>query len=271
MKTRKILLTLTLVASILMADCASTQAKKGRENELNPQYQYEKAVVSWNYGLTDEALKYLDRSLSLDSSHYDSWNLLGLVQFNKENYSEAEAAYLKCVAIRPEDSETHNNLGFVYQKMGFPERAEEKYLKAYEIDGNANASFNLAKLYFSQDKLEQALDYARKSTQKNKRSAPAFNLQGVILNKMERTSEAIASFQTAVELNPKDMVTRVNLGVALINNHEFESARKLFENILPQVQDQALKDKINEYLELIKQRIPSAQPLCREFQINVGF
>lgn len=257
MKTRKTLLPLTLVVSIFLAYCASTQAKKARENELNPQYQYEKAVVAWNYGLADEAVKYLDRALALNPGHYDSWNLLGLVHFKKENYNEAEAAYLKCVDLRPEDSEALNNLGFVYQKKGFPDKAEEKYMKAYAIDGNANASFNLAKLYFTQDKLEQALDYAQKSTQKNDRSAPAFNLQGVILNKIGRSSEAIASFQTAVKLNPKDMVTRVNLGVALINNREFESARKLFENILPHVQDQALKDKINEYLELIKERIMS--------------
>jgi len=98
------------------------------------------------------------------------------------------------------------------------------------------------------------LDYVQKSIQKDTRSSTAFNLRGVILNQLGQYSEAIESFQNALRLVQNDIITSVNLSVAYINNKEFDKARLLLEKILPLVQDQMLKDKINEYLEIIKKR-----------------
>jgi hypothetical protein len=44
----------------------------------------------------------------------------------------------------------------------------------------------------------------------------------------------------------------INLGIAYINIKEPAKARELFETLLPKVQDEELKAKINEYLKLIK-------------------
>jgi hypothetical protein len=44
----------------------------------------------------------------------------------------------------------------------------------------------------------------------------------------------------------------INLGIAYINIKEPAKARELLEKVLPKVQDEALKAKINEYLKLIK-------------------
>jgi Flp pilus assembly protein TadD len=73
---------------------------------------------------------------------------------------------------------------------------------------------------------------------------------------MERFSEAIEAFDRAIQISPKDIVTRMNLGIALVNSGNYDRARKVFEYILPYVQDQVLKDRINQYLELIKNRHP---------------
>lgn len=252
MKLERILLLLAI--SLSLAFCASSQTKTARKNEKDPQYQYEKAVVAMNYGLVDEAIKYLEQAISLDPTHYESYNLLGLAYFKRKNFNEAASAYQKCLELRPDLSEVHNNLGFVYQEMNFLDKAEEEYKKAYSIDSNFKASFNLAKIYFGQDKLELALDYVQKSIQKNSRSLTAYNLQGVILNKIGRYPEAIESFQNALKIAPDDIITSINLGIAYINNRDFDMARKLFEKILPLVQDQTLKDKINEYLKIIKEK-----------------
>lgn len=252
MKLERIFLLSAL--SLILAFCASSQNKKARENEKSAQYQYEKAIVAMKYGLVDEGIKYLNQALSLNPDHYQSYDLLGLAYFKKQNLTEAASAYQKFLELQPDVSEVHNKLGFVYKEMGFLDKAEEEYKKAYSIDGNYEASFNLAKLYLEQNKLELALDYAQNSIQKNTRSSIAYNLQGVILNKMARYPEAIRSFQSALSIVPDDVVTNVNLGIAYINNKEFDKARLLLEKILPLVKDQTLKDKINEYLNLIKER-----------------
>ncbi|UCC39739.1 MAG: tetratricopeptide repeat protein [Candidatus Aminicenantes bacterium] len=256
MKFEKILI--LLATSLFLTFCATSQSKvesKKVERENDPQYQYEKAIVAMNYGLVDEAIKYLNEALALDPTHYESYKLLGIAHFKKKNLLEAASAYKKCLELNPDLSEVHNDLGFIYQELDFLDKAEEEYKKAYAMDSNHNASFNLAKLYLGQDKLELALDYVQKSIQKNARASAVYNLQGVILNKMGRLLEAIMSFQSALKISPNEIIIRINLGIAYINNREFEKARILFENVLPHVKDQSLKDKINEYLKLIKDRV----------------
>lgn len=252
MKPEKILLLLAI--SLNLVFCASSQGKIARENEKDPQYQYKKAIIAMKYGLVEQAIEYLNQALSLDPNHYQSYNLLGLAHSKKQNFTEAASAYQKCLEIQPGFSEAHNNLGYVYREMGLTDKVEEEYKKAYSIDSNYNASYNLAELYFKQNKLELALDYVQKSIQKDTRSSTAFNLRGVILNQLGQYSEAIESFQNALRLVQNDIITSVNLSVAYINNKEFDKARLLLEKILPLVQDQMLKDKINEYLEIIKKR-----------------
>jgi len=71
---------------------------------------------------------------------------------------------------------------------------------------------------------------------------------------MGRYPEAIQSFQNALRIAPNDTITSVNLAIAYINNKDFDLARKLLEKTLPLVQEQTLKDKIKEYLKLIKEK-----------------
>jgi len=252
MKSEKTLL--LLAVSLIMAFCTTTQTKIERENDNNPQYQYEKAVIAMKYELVDEAIKYLNQAISLDPNHYQSYSLLGLAHFKKRNLFQAASAYEKCLELQPDMSEVRNSLGFIYQELDVLDKAEEEYKKAYSIDSNHNASFNLAKLYFGQNKLELALDYVQKSIQKNSRASNAYNLQGVILNKTGRPAEAIKSFQNAIRISPNDIIIRINLGIAYINNKEFDKARTLLEKTLPHIKDQSLKDKVSEYLKIIKER-----------------
>jgi len=247
---RKAVAGLALILSI--AACASTSKKAIKDQEKDPKYQYEKAVISFRYGLENEALKYLDLALSLDPAHGPSLLLLGNIQYKKENYGEAATAFQKYLELRPNDAEARASLGLAYSQLGMPDKTEAEYLKSLAIDGNANAAFGLAKLSYDQNKLEAALEYVRKALQKNGKSPAYYNLQGVILNQMHRYAEALPSFQAALQYAPDDVYVIINLGIAYINIKEFAKARELLEKVLPKVQDEALKAKVNEYLKLIK-------------------
>jgi len=239
--------------TLALAFCASTSKKPAADNEKNPQYQYEKAVVALRYNLPDQAIEYLNQSLTLNPNFAPALELLGYTHFQKKNYGDAAAAYQRFLELQPNNSKARVSLGVVYEELGKTDLAEEEYKKADAIDANPDAGFSLAKLYFGQSKLEPALEYVAKSLAKNSRSVVALNLQGVILNQMGKYAEALASFQNAVQVAPNDISLSVNLGIAYINNKEFARARELFEKILPKVEDPVLKDKINEYLKLIKE------------------
>jgi Flp pilus assembly protein TadD len=240
---------------LALAGCASTQKKVVKDPERDPQNQYEKAVISVRYGLEDEALKYLNLALSLDPAHAPSLLLLGNVQFKKGNYGAAADAFQKYMALRPNDSEAHTSLGLTYGQLGMADKSESEYLAALAIDGNPSAGFGLAKLYYEQNKLEPALEYIGRSIEKNPKSAAYYNLQGVILNQMHRYADALPSFETALLYAPDDVYVTVNLGIAYINIKEPAKARELFEKILPKVEEESLKAKINEYLKLIKENL----------------
>jgi Tfp pilus assembly protein PilF len=250
MKSKMILL--VLVLSLILACCA-TQTKKIQKKENDAKYEYEKAVLSMNYGLVDEAIKYLNSALSLNPKHHLSYYLLGLAYVKKQNLAEAEAAIQKCLELKPDFSEAHISLGKIYEDTGKLDKAEDEYKKAYAIGQNYSASFHLAVLYYGQGKLEQALEYVQKAIQKDSRSIQAYNLQGVILNKLGRFPEAIQSFQNGLKIDANYAVASINLAIAYINNKNFDKARELLEKTLPTVQDQKLKEKIQQYLEKIKE------------------
>ncbi|MGB7294803.1 MAG: tetratricopeptide repeat protein [Candidatus Aminicenantales bacterium] len=243
---------LLLAAGLILSFCTSTQKKPSLNPDKDPQYQYEKAVISVRYGLEGEALKYLNEALAFDPAHAPSLKLLGTVQFKKNNFQEAAAALERYLALQPDDSEAHTSLGITYDKLGQAARAESEYQRAIALDGNPEAGFGLAKLYYDQNKLEAALEIIHGAIQKNPRSAAYYNLQGVILNQMGRYGEALTSFQNALRNAPDDIYLMVNLGIAYINNRQPDKARELLEKALPSVQDEGLKAKINEYLKLIK-------------------
>jgi tetratricopeptide (TPR) repeat protein len=243
---------LILILSVFTVSCASSQARIEKKRAKDLQDQYELALVAMKYSMPDEAIRYLNNAISIDSSHQPSYFLLGLAQSQKKNYKEAAAAFEKSLELKPDDAEARIRLGDVYRQMGFSEKAEEEYKKAFARDESSVAGFNLAMLSYEQDKLDQALEYVQLLIQKGSPSIDMYNLQGVIFNKQRRYPEAIESFQSALKIDPNHAVAAINLAVAYINNNELNKARELLSRILPFVQDQELKDKILEFLKKIK-------------------
>ena len=256
--SKKLLALILLIG--LVAVAAPAQKKKSKAPSKGAQYEYEKAVISMKYGLEDESVKYLNLAIALDPKHADSYKLLGVIQFRKKNSAEAVAAFEKYLELKPADSEALTNIGLAYDSLGRADKAEEEYKKAVAIDGNANACFGLGKLYLEQKKLPEAQDYAQRAVAGNAKSAAALNLLGVVLNQMRKYPEAAANFENALRLTPDDLNLSINLGVAYINSQEFAKARKIYEKVLPKIEDPALKEKIQGYLKLIDERSEPSAP-----------
>jgi tetratricopeptide (TPR) repeat protein len=236
-----------------LACCAATTKEKSVDNETNPEYQLKKATVAMNYGLPDQAVQYAKKALEQDPDNAKALNILGLAYLKLEDFPAAAGVLEKCISINPEFTDAHLNLGSIYERMNQVDKAVDAFRRAYELGGAENTAISLAQLLFNQQKLEEALKYINKASEKTQ-TVVVFNLMGVILNKMERYSEAIKAFDRAIKISPKDIVTRMNLGIALVNVGKYDRARKVFEYVLPFVQDQVLKDRINQYLEMIKNR-----------------
>ena len=234
-----------------LVSCASTQAKKARDNEMDPQYQYDKAVIAFRYGLPERAVEFIDAALALDPAHIQSLNLLGYIRSQAGDYSKAVEALEKCLAIKPDLVEALNRLGSAYQAMNDNTRAEAVFLRSYTVDSNAFAAFSLARIYLAAKKLPEALDAIDKAAAKSPRESGVHNLRGVILNQLERYDEAVKSLETAVALAPEDVGANVNLGIALMNRGENARAKDILEKVYPDIKDLSLKEKVAEYIKAV--------------------
>jgi tetratricopeptide (TPR) repeat protein len=248
---------LALAAVLALGGCASPGGKGGPKdqarNENDPQYQCDKGMIALKYGLTDEAIRYGNLALELDPNHFNSYNLLGSAYYTRGDFERSVEAYEKAAALKPDVAEVHRNLGLAYVETEQLEKAEAAFRKAFEMSGDAEAVFYLARTAYHRQDYEAALEWALQAIQKDGKKAGFYNLKGTILNQMGRYLEAAGSFQAGLVLDPKDVNLRINLGVAYINNQEPEKALAVLEKVLPDIQDAGLKVRVEKIIQSIKQ------------------
>jgi len=251
----KMKIVLVMLACLGLAFCASSQVKLARSQEKDPEYQYKLGTIYLNGNSVDEAVKYLNKSLSLNPRHFLAWNALGLARSMKGNFQEAASAFQKGLEINPQFTEARNNLGMIYRELRFVDKAEQEFKKAVE-DANYPSRelpyYNLADLYYSMGRIDEAYENVQRAIQIKNRFAMAQNLKGLILEKKGDLAEAVGAYEQAVKLVPNEASFGFNLGAAYFKNNEFEKARELLERISPLIKDQETKDKIKEYLDIIK-------------------
>jgi Tfp pilus assembly protein PilF len=253
--------TILFVLLVCFVGCASSQKKAVEAQAKDPKYQYSLGVFYLNSGNADEAIKYLNRSITLDPRYYLAYNALGMATSMKGNLESAIKDYQRCLEIAPEFSEARNNLGSVYQELGFIDKAEAEFLKVIGDRTYATKelpNYNLARLNFTRGDYDSALAYVDTAIRLNARFAMAHNLRGLIVEKQGKLVDAIESFKQAVKIVPADVNFSYNLGEAYYKNSEWGKATGIFQTILPQLADPRLKDQVNAYLKEISKKTGAA-------------
>jgi tetratricopeptide (TPR) repeat protein len=251
----KTMAVLTICASL--AFCASAQTKVERARAKDPKYQYNLGNFFLNQNNVDEAIKYYVKALSLDTRFYLAYNALGLAHSMKGRLDEAAKSYLSCLGINPQFTEARNNLGTVYQEMNQLDKAEAAFKTALQDLAYQNRElpyFNLARLYVLLNRLDEAFENVNKALQIRPRLAMALNLRGLILEKRNNLSEALASYEQAAKIVPDDVLFSYNLAVAYFKNADYAKAKEIFLRIQGKISDAETKDTITRYLRLIGDR-----------------
>lgn len=244
-----------LFITLSMIFCASSEKRLAKKRDTDPQYQYNVGLVYLQNGKYDEAIRYFQKSLSLRTNFDLALNAMGLAFFMKGEFQQAVTYFEKCIQVNPGFTEARNYLGSVYQELGMLNNAEQEYRKAIEDETYKSRElpyYNLARLYYAQGKDEEALELVEKSIAINNRMIMSLNLRGVILERLARINEAIASYSVALQIAPDDINLNYNLAVAYFKSDRRAEAKSLFEKILLQITDTEMKTKVEEYLKLLK-------------------
>jgi Tfp pilus assembly protein PilF len=252
-------LTVAMLGSALLVSCASVP-KGQKNNEKNPTYQYNMGLVYLNSKGTDEtaldrAVSHFLRAVSLNPKYFLAYNALGLAYSMKGELASATQVFEKCLEINPSFSEARNNLGSIFEALGFVDKAEAEYKKVIADETYRSRQlplYNLARLAYRQDKLDEALGYVDRAIRFEPRMAMAHNLRGLILEKKDDLEGAMASYEKAGRLVPDDMSFQLNLGLALIKAGKAGEARQVLEAILQKTDDSELRQKASEALKQLK-------------------
>ena len=105
-----------------------------------------------------EAKKALQSLLILEPNNIEALRMLGAVNLNMNDYTNAKENFLKILELDEKDDLTHNLLANILHKLGEDEQAIEHYKRAIELDKSyAPYYFNYANTLYDLGRKDEAL------------------------------------------------------------------------------------------------------------------
>jgi tetratricopeptide (TPR) repeat protein len=194
------------------------------------------------------------RTIELNPDCFLAYNNVGIDLEHSGHPHEAEAEYLRAIAIKPDLPEAHYNLGHLYYGLAgrlddavaqFSEaiRLKPDYPEAHDNLGNCfaresgqtdeaiaqyrealrlrpdypEAHGNLGTMLDREGRTQEAIDQFRESIRLWPDNAQAhLNLAGALMKDPGRIGEAVSEFEEAVRLRPEAAEIRVRLAIALL-------------------------------------------------------
>lgn len=164
-------------------------------------FLFEKAMALHEKGLVDEAKPLYQQVLQRMPKQPDAMHMLGVIAFQKNDFTTAVDWMLQAYAIQPQNATLLFNLGNAHRGTGNLDAAENMYLRALEIlppPGNTDTLKNLGNVYKEKNDL--------------------FN--------------AIATYDKLLAQDPTHTYTLYNKAIALLTIGNLQEAWPLYENRL---------------------------------------
>ena len=144
----------------------------------------------------------LTEAVRLDSGNWKAQQSLGMLYDDLGRYDEAIVAYRAALKIRPAEASILNNLGVAYYlKKDYPQAIEtlERALRTARTTDRNRVYSNLGRAYARSGAYARAIDAFRRA----KDLPTAYNNVGVVLMEQDRSSDAAACFQKAIETSSR--------------------------------------------------------------------
>uniref|UniRef100_Q3ATU8 TPR repeat n=1 Tax=Chlorobium chlorochromatii (strain CaD3) TaxID=340177 RepID=Q3ATU8_CHLCH len=184
-------------------------------------------------GKQNEAELCYQKILQLQPNHADALHLLGVLSFQKENYSQSLELLNQAIAIKSDFASAYFNRGLVLKNLSQFEKAIEDFNKAIEQKPE------YASAYHSRGTVQKELkqfDAALKSYEKAIALKPdyteAYCNRGNALQLLKRFNEAIDSYNKAIALKPQYAEAYSNRGVVFRELKELDTSLDNFNKAI---------------------------------------
>jgi tetratricopeptide (TPR) repeat protein len=156
------------------------------------------------------------KALALKPDYAFAYNNRGIALTDQGRPAEAEAACRQAIALKPDYAFAYNNLGAALNSQGKPAEAEAVCREAIALKPDyALAYNNLGNALNGQGKHREAEAAYRRAIALKPDLAGAYYNLGIALKDQRRPAEAEAAYRKAIALKPDFADAYVNLGIAL--------------------------------------------------------
>src|SRR5271170_8112867 len=177
-----------------------------------------------------QAGRYLDaqmcceQALALDSSHTDSFHLMGLLALQANQHDLAVAWLARAIRQDPQPV-CLSSLGTALQRQGRHEEALKTFDKAVQLKpDDAELWINLGNVLVDLDRPSEAVLGFQHALKLNPSRWEAANKSGHLLFRLERFEEALAHFDLCDQLQPNHSLTLHMRALALRGLKRYEES-----------------------------------------------
>jgi len=150
----------------------------------------------------------------------------------QKDFDTAAKDYEQFLVQKPDDAIVHFDLGYVYTALNRPGDAKTQYQRAIALDPKMGAAYLNLGLTLLQSSPAEAVDPLQHAADLlPDQERPKF-LLATALERSGKLNDAIAQYQAAEKLNPKDFDTHLALGLALLHTNRLPGAEKEFRAAL---------------------------------------
>lgn len=190
-------------------------------------------------GLHKQAISYFSQAIKVSPTHLPLYFNLAFSYQHLEKYVQAIEAYNKVLELNPNIKETYNNLGNVYEQLKDKDKALQCYNKALLLDNDyvdalvnvavlnndlesllnldkkypssAIINYYIAKIYYEQNKIDEALRYIDTADAIDENSFEINLLKAKTNAKLNNIDSAVKCFYKTVKFNHKCIEAWLNL------------------------------------------------------------
>ena len=197
------------------------------------------AMAQINLGKLQEAIGNCYKALKLNPNLAHLYVTLGAALNNLGKFVEATECYKKALEKSPNDPEINRNIAIAYDNLGEPEKALLHYNAALQQNDSQKADtyFRLGMLYSKLEKTKEAVKSYEQSIESDPKYFESYINLAALQGNENNYDEAIKYYKKALELKPASIMANSGIASAFANQNSYQDAEKYFKKSIELVPD----------------------------------
>ena len=184
-------------------------------------------------GKFNAAVKHYEKAIAIKPDYSKAHFNLGVTLQELGQGDVAVQSYEKALVIEPDYAEAHNNLGIALKELEQLDAAVESFKKAIAIKPDyVEAHYSLGTTFQELNQLDDAVKSYKEVVTIQPDFAEMHNNLGVILNKLNQKDAALKSLERAVSIKPDFEEAHNNLGNVLKELNQHDAALKSYKKAI---------------------------------------